>query len=59
MRMFDVIRRLTSVNKDADISCIIICNGEVITYTQDEADAKTMLTLARAVKRRATIHVTG
>lgn len=59
MRMFDIIRRLTSVNKDADVSCIIICNGEVIVYTQEDADAKTMLALARAVKRRATIHITG
>ena len=59
MRKMDIIRALAIVDKDADISCIVVRNGEVFTYTQEEADGKTMLAVASAVKRKATIHITG
>lgn len=59
MNKTDLINALATVSNEADISCVIVRNGEVFTYTQEEADGKTMLAVASAVKRKATIHITG
>lgn len=59
LRKIDIIRALGTTNKDAELSCIIVCKGEVFAYEASEVNGAKMLELAKAAKRGAKFHITG
>lgn len=54
--IIDVLARLSNT---ADISCAVASNGELFVYTTAEVNSDEVLNLVKALKRRATIHITG